>query len=91
MCLHANFGGSCPELQKAVLRGYHSIKPLKNSDIFDMQVLFILFILSVMAECIESRHNAWLENVLEWMGNEVLPGLVSGAGYMAPSVYGYIP
>ena len=90
MCLHNNFGGSSPDLQKAILRGYHSVKPLGEDDLFAMQALFALFILTIVAVCIESKENAWMEGVLKWFADEVHPGLVSGAGYMKVSIRDFI-
>jgi len=87
MCLHGNFGGSSPELQKAILRGYHSVKPLTEYDLFAMQVLFAMFILIIMALCIESQGNAWMESVLKWFADEVHPGLMSGKGYMKYTIF----
>ena len=87
MCLHGNFGGSSPDLQREILRGYHSVKPLNQDQMFSMQVLFAMFILTIMAECIESKGNAWMESVLKWFADEVHPGLVSGKGYLDSSVY----
>ena len=74
-------------MQKAILRGYHAVKPLKPYHIFAMQVFFAMFILMVMAESIESKENAWRENVLKWFADEVHPGLISGKGYLDSSVY----
>ena len=90
MCLHGNFGGSNPDLQKAILRGYHSVKPLTEYDLFAMQTLFAMFILSIMAMCIESKGNAWMENVLKWFADEVHPGLMSGKGYMKPVIENFL-
>jgi len=87
MCLHADFGGSGPQLQNAVLRGYHAVKPLSKYDLFALQALFTMFILSLMAMGIESKQNAWLEGVLKWFTDEVHPGLLSGKGYLDRSVY----
>ena len=87
MCLHGNFGGSSPDLQKAILRGYHSVKFLSEAHIFAMQVFFAMFILTIMAACIESKGNEWMESVLKWFANEVHPGLVSGRGYLDTSIY----
>ena len=88
MCLHGDFGGS-PDVQNAVLRGYHSVKPFKKDHLFMMQVFFAMFIMWVMAECIDSDrdYKTWLENVLKWFADEVHPGLISGKGYMNPSVF----
>ena len=85
MCLHSNFAGSSPKLQNAVLRGYHSVKPLNKYHIYAMQVFFVMFILTIMASGDES--SAWLEGVLKWFTNEVHPGLMSGKGYLDSSVY----
>jgi len=87
MCLHSDFGGSSPELQKAILRGYHSVKPLDEYGFFAMQTFFAVFILTLMALCIESEKNAWLDHVLKWFTDEVHPGLVSGKGYLDPSLF----
>ena len=87
MVLHGNFGGSGPDLQRAILNGYHSEKPLNKEDLFSMQIMFAMFILTVMAACIDSGQNAWLEGVLKWFAGEVHPGLVSGNGYMKPPVF----
>ena len=87
MCLHENFGGSSSELQNAILRGYHSVKPLNEYHLFAMQVLFSMFILILMAMNIESKQNIWLENVLKWFADEVHPGLISGKGYLGSSVF----
>ena len=88
MCLHGNFGGSSPQLQNAILRGYHSVIPLTKYNIFAMQVFFAMFILTIMAEVIGSKQsNPWLESVLKWFADEVHPGLVSGKGYLEPSAY----
>ena len=87
MCLHANFGGSGPELQKAILRGYNSIKPLTYEHFFAMQALFAMFIFMLFAITVESTGNEWFKNTLAWVENEVRPGLLSGKGYMDPSVF----
>ena len=86
MCLHGNFGGSSPELQKAILRGYHSVKPLTEDHLFAMQVFFVMFILIIMATGIELTQNTWRDNVLIWFSETVHPGLVSGKGYLDSSV-----
>ena len=86
MCLHADFGGSSPKLQNAILRGYHSVKPLSEYDLYAMQVLFAMFILILMAMFIGSK-SEWLENVLKWFTDEVHPGLISGKGYLNSSVF----
>jgi Ser/Thr protein kinase RdoA (MazF antagonist) len=82
MCLHADFGGSNPDLQNAILRGYHSIKPLCKDDFYAMQVLFVMFILTLMTLFIKDKGSAWLDGVLKWFTNDVHPCLVSGKGYM---------
>lgn len=87
MTLHGCFGGAGSELQKAILQGYHSVKPLTTNDIFDMQIFFVMFILMVMAESIEERENSWRTNVFKWFDDEVYPGLISGKGYLNASVY----
>ncbi|MCL1793404.1 MAG: phosphotransferase [Oscillospiraceae bacterium] len=87
MCLHGNFGGSSPELQRAILCGYHSVKPLAEYDLFAMQALFAMFILTIMAMCIESKGNAWMESVLKWFADEVHPGLIASTGYMDPAIF----
>jgi len=87
MCLHDGFGGSSIELQNAILRGYHSIKPLKEEDFYMIQVFFIMFILMLMAESIESLLDTWLGNVLIWLENEVHPSLMSGKGYLDKIVF----
>jgi hypothetical protein len=51
-----------------------------------MQVLFVMFLLIVMAECLESEHNTWRENLLKWFEREVHPGLISGNGYLDRSI-----
>jgi hypothetical protein len=40
-----------------------------------------------MANCIESKGNAWLESVLKWFSDDVHPGLMSGKGYMNPAIF----
>ena len=87
MCLHGSFGGSSPDLQNAILRGYHSVKPLKKEHPFMMQALFAMFIMTVMAESIDSPQNTWLSNVLKWFEEEVHPRLISGKGYLDSSVF----
>ena len=87
MCLHDGFGGSSIELQNAILRGYHSIKPLKEKHFFMIQAFFIMFIMMLMAESIESLQDTWLGNVLTWLENEIHPGLMSGKGYLDGLVF----
>ena len=87
MCLHADFGGGNPDLQNAILRGYHSVKPLDKDHLYAMQVLFVMFILTLMALFINDKGSAWLDGVLKWFTNDVHPCLASGKGYMKPSVY----
>ena len=87
MCFHADFGGASPELQNAIIRGYHSVKPLNKYHLFAMQAFFVMFILTLMVSCIESKGNAWMESVLKWFANEVHPCLISGKGYLDSSVY----
>gem|GEM_PF-2349558 len=91
MCLHGDFGGNS-DVQNAILRGYHSVKPLKKGHLFMMQVFFAMFIMWVMAECVmpesmDAGYKTWLENVLKWFTDEVHPGLISGKGYINPSVF----
>ena len=81
MCLHGSFGGADPALQVAILRGYHSVKPLHEEDLLHIQTLFAMFIMTVMGQTIEDAKNAWLINTLEWFADVVVPGLVSGKGY----------
>ena len=50
MSLHGSFGGANRSFQKEILRGYHSVKPLTEYDIYATQTLFAMFILMVMAE-----------------------------------------
>ena len=73
-------------MQKAILRSYHSVKPLDKESLFAMQTFFAIFILTVMAECIESERNAWMESVLKWFTNDIHPSLISGKGYLDSSV-----
>jgi len=87
MCLHGDFGGSSRDLQKEILRGYNSVKPLNKEHLFAVQVLFAMFILMLMAYFIENKENAWLINVLKWFADEVHPGLVSGKGYLDISYF----
>ena len=87
MCLHGNFGGASPDLQRAILRGYHSVKSLTEGHIFAMQVFFVMFILIIVAGCIELTDNAWMKSTLKWLADEVHPALLSGKGYLNPSVY----
>ena len=87
MCLHGDFGGISPMLQNAMLRGYHSLKPLTADQLFCMQVMFVLFILTVMAESLDAAQNEWRDNVLVWLADKVLPGLVSGQGYMKEEAF----
>lgn len=85
--LHGDFGGN-PDTQNAVLRGYHSVKPLKKGHLFMTQAFFAMFIMTVMAECIiRSQHNAWTDNVLKWFADDIHPGLISGKGYLDPAVF----
>ena len=87
ICFHGDFGGNS-DVQNAVLRGYHSVKPLKKDLLFMMQAFFAMFLMWVMAECVDSagEHNAWLESVLKWFSGEIHPALVSGRGYLNPAV-----
>ena len=87
MCLHGDFGGASPELQNAILRGYHSVKPLSKYDIFAIQALFAMFILTIMAECIESKGLPWIESIAKGFTNEFYSSLVSGKAYFDSSVY----
>jgi len=87
VCLHGSFGGSSPDLQRAIIQGYHSAKPLTENDLYMMQVFFVQFLLMIMVLGIESEQNAWRESVLKWFVDEVHPGLMSGKGYMDPSVF----
>jgi Ser/Thr protein kinase RdoA (MazF antagonist) len=87
MILHADFGGSSPDLQIAILRGYYSVKPLTEYHMFATQVMFVMFILTIMASTIEQKENSWLESVLRWFANDVHPGLISGKGYMDKSIF----
>jgi Ser/Thr protein kinase RdoA (MazF antagonist) len=82
MCLHANFGGASADLRGSIIRGYDSVKPLKKNHLFMTQALFAMFILSIMAYGIDSGPNAWRDNTLKWLDGEVLPGLLSGRGYI---------
>ena len=82
MCFHGNFGGAGPELQEAIVRGYHSVKPLERYHLFAIQALFAMFIMTVMAECVFDKGNAWMQNTLKWFAGEVHPGLLSGKGYI---------
>lgn len=94
ICMHASFCGSNPELQNAVLRGYHSVKPLKREHPFMMQVFFTMFILTVIAEGVDKNnppYRAWLDGVLIWFQDEVYPGLASGKGYLSCSVLPFAP
>ena len=86
-CFHSNFGGSNTDLQNAILRGYHSVKPLKDGHLFMMQAFFAMFIMMIMAEGIDSPKNGWRTGVLKWFAEEIHPGLTSGKVYMKPSVY----
>ena len=90
MCLHGSFCGSSPDLQNAVLRGYHSVKPLKKEHPYMMQVFFAMFILMLIAGNIENTqvsHKAWLEHVIKWFEDEVHPGLILGKGYLEQAVF----
>jgi len=84
MCFHGNFGGADPGLQKAILRGYNSVKPLTADHLFIMQAMFAMFILMVIAESINDAHSPWRDAVLKWFASEVHPGLVSGGGWLGP-------
>ena len=84
MCLHGDFGGSNHELQNAILRGYHSIKPLIKEDIFAIQTLFAMFLLTIMAESVESKG---LENMAKGFTNEFYSKLAAGTAYLDSSAY----
>jgi len=60
---------------------------LKEEDFYMIQVFFIMFILMLMAESIESLLDTWLGNVLIWLENEVHPSLMSGKGYLDKIVF----
>ena len=93
LCLHGDFCGSSAELKNAALRGYHSVKPLKQDHPFMMQAFFAMFIMMVIAEGIENTqpsHKAWLGHVLKWFHDEVHPGLISGKGYLDSTIFSCI-
>ena len=86
---HADWIGS-HDIQSAVLRGYHSVKPLKKDHLFmTTQVFTAMFLLTVMASCIDIgfEQNAWMQGVLKWFTDGIHPGLMSGKGYLDSSVF----
>ncbi|MCL2351763.1 MAG: phosphotransferase [Firmicutes bacterium] len=81
MCFHSDFGGSSPDLRNAVLRGYHSVKPLKKEHLFMIQAFFFMFLMTVLAVGIDAGQSAWRDGLLKWLAAEVHPGLISGRGW----------
>jgi len=77
MCAH--MGGT--EIQREILRGYHGIKPFRKGQLFAVQAFFVMFLMMVMAEGIETRDSKWRDDLLVRFENEFCPGLVSGKGF----------
>ena len=77
MCAH--MGG--PDIQSAILRGYHSVKPLKEKHFFAIQAFFVMFLMMVMAESIETLESPWRLQVLQTFEEKYHPGLTTGKGF----------
>ncbi len=78
---HSDACGGNPETQMELLRGYHSVKPLTKEDFFMMQVFFVMFLMMLMAENIESN----IDGLLMAFSDKFHPGLISGKGYIESS------
>jgi len=60
MCMH--MGGMAPEAESEILRGYNSIRPLSVDDKQMVHVFGVMFLIILIAECIELKDNQWFTN-----------------------------
>ena len=91
-CLYSYYlydlGEMCAHMgeQNAILRGYQSIKPLGKGHLFAVQAFMAMFLMMVIAETVDASQNSWRTNLLKTFEDEFHPGLVSGKGFLDPSV-----
>ena len=84
MCAH--MGGSDPRVQAQILRGYGRLCPLSAEDLRSIEAMFVLFIMSVVAEFVLLKQNRdYVGDTLAALTQRHIPGLLRGALF-APEV-----
>ena len=84
MCAH--MGGSDHRVQAQILRGYGCLRPLSAEDLRSVEAMFVLFIMSVVAEFVLLEQNRdYVGDTLAALTEHHIPGLLAGALF-APEV-----
>jgi len=75
MCAH--MGGMAPDYkaQSEIIRGYSSIRPLSLVDKQMVQAFFTMFLLILIAECIEQKDSLWFSDTVQKLCDLYIPSV----------------